>query len=78
MQEPAVIPAEGFLRIWQICGCKKRGAAPLLPISRSAFWAGVANGKYPAGTLLSSRTRVWSAASIRKLLADLEATEVSK
>jgi prophage regulatory protein len=75
MQEPVVIPVEGFLRVWQITGCKKRGVAPILPISRSAFWAKVAAGEFPSGTLLSRRTRVWSAASIRKLLSDLQATE---
>jgi prophage regulatory protein len=76
MQEPVVIPTEGFLRVWQITGCCKRNVAPILPISRSAFWAGVAEGKYPAGILLGTRTRVWSVASIRKLLTDLAATEV--
>ena len=75
MQEPVVIPTEGFLRVWQITGCSKRKIVPIIPISRSAFWAGVAQGKYPAGILLSSRTRVWSASSIRKLLSDLQANE---
>jgi prophage regulatory protein len=75
MQEPVVIPAEGFLRVWQITGCNKRGVSPLIPISRSAWWSGVAEGKYPPGILVSSRTRVWSAASIRKLLSDLQAAE---
>jgi prophage regulatory protein len=78
MQEPAVIPNEGFLRVWQITGCPKRKVAPILPISRSAFWAGIAAGKYPAGILLGSRTRVWPVASIRKLIADLAATEVAR
>lgn len=75
MQEPVVIPEVGFLKIWQIVGDRKRNVAPLLPISKSAFWAGVRSGKYPAGTLLSARCRVWSAASVRKLLSDLQATE---
>lgn len=78
MQEPTVIPQEGFLRAWQITGSKRRGIAPILPISQSSWWAGVASGKYPAGTLLSTRTRVWSVQSIRQLLADLAATECAQ
>jgi predicted DNA-binding transcriptional regulator AlpA len=76
MQEPAVIPEQGFLRIWQITGCRKRGVAPLIPISRSLWWRRVAEGTYPPGVLLGPRTRVWPVASIRKLLADLEAQGV--
>jgi prophage regulatory protein len=75
MQSPVVIPAEGFLRVWQITGCSKRKVAPILPISRSSFWAGVSAGKYPAGVLLGARTRVWSVESIRKLLSELQAAE---
>ncbi len=37
----------GYLRLWQIIGCKKRGIEPLLPISRSTWYAGIASGKYP-------------------------------
>jgi prophage regulatory protein len=75
MKEPVVIPQEGYLRAWQIVGCPKRGVAPLIPISKSLWWKKVAEGEYPAGVLLGRRTRAWSAASIRKLLADLEAAE---
>jgi prophage regulatory protein len=78
MQEPVVIPVEGFLRVWQITGCKKRGVAPILPISRSSFWSHVKSGKFPAGVLLSPRTRVFSVESVRKMLADLQATEVAR
>jgi prophage regulatory protein len=66
MQEP-----ESLLRIYDITGCRKRGIKPLISISRSAFWAGVADGRYPKGLLLSARTRVWPASSIQKLIKDL-------
>jgi prophage regulatory protein len=69
------IPEGGLLRIWQICGCSKRGVQPLIPISRSKWWDGVRRGIYPPGILLSTKTRVWSCDSIRKLIADLAATE---
>jgi prophage regulatory protein len=64
---------ESLLRIWQVVGDRKRGVAGLIGISRSAFWAGVADGRYPKGILLSRRTRVWTSSSIQKLIADLAA-----
>jgi prophage regulatory protein len=64
---------ESLLRIWQIVGDRKRGIDPLIGISKSAFWAGVADGRYPKGILLSKRTRVWTASSIQKVIADLTA-----
>jgi prophage regulatory protein len=69
MQQP-VISQTGFLRVWQIVGCRKRGAAPLIPISPSAWWQGIREGRYPKGILLGPRTRVWTAESILKLIAD--------
>jgi prophage regulatory protein len=72
-----LLPSAGFLRIWQIVGCRKRGAAPIFPISRAKWWAGVASGAYPAGILLSPRCRVWSVESIRALIASTNAGEAS-
>ena len=63
------IPSVGFLRIWQICGDRKRGVPPLIPISRSTWWAGVASGRFPKGVLLSPRIRVWTVESIKQLNA---------
>ena len=65
-----LISQTGFLRVWQIVGDRKRGAAPLIPISHSAWWQGIREGKYPKGILLGPRTRVWTAESIMKLIAD--------
>lgn len=65
------LPETGFVRIWQIVGDPKRGVAPILPIGRSSFWAGVKSGKYPPGVLLGPRTRVWRASDIRALIKNL-------
>ncbi len=48
-----------FLRIWQIVGDKKRGIEPLIPVSKSSWWAGVKKGIYPQPVKLSCRTTVW-------------------
>jgi len=71
--QPA-IPGTGFLRIWQICGDKKRDVAPIIPICRSAWWKGVASGRFPAGVLLGPRTRVWRVEDIRALIANASET----
>lgn len=42
----------------------------ILAVSRSAFFAGVRGGKYPAPIKLGSRTAVWAASS---LIASIEA-----
>jgi prophage regulatory protein len=57
---PAPLPAEGFVRLPSVLG--------VLGVSKSTFLNGVKEGKYPAGTLLSSRCRVWPVADIRALL----------
>jgi predicted DNA-binding transcriptional regulator AlpA len=64
---------ERLLRIWQICGCKKRGITPLIDISKSKWWDGVAKKDFPAGILISPRCRVWTLSSIQKLISDLAA-----
>ena len=40
----------------------------LLPVSRSHWWAGVKDGRYPKPLKLSSRVTVWRASDIRKLI----------
>jgi|ERR1700733_8741524 len=43
------LPQIGFLRLPQIIGDRKRNIPPLIPISRSAWWLGIRNQKYPKG-----------------------------
>jgi prophage regulatory protein len=69
--EPSVtqlLPNTGYLRIRQIVGDKAKGIQPLIPISRSGWFAGVREGRFPAGVLLGKRTRVWLAADILSLI----------
>lgn len=55
-----VIPETGFVRLPQILA--------VYPISRSAFWAGVKEGKYPAPVKLSARVTAWRVEDIRALI----------
>jgi prophage regulatory protein len=74
MQQTA-IPETGLLRIYQICGDKRRGVQPLIAISRSAWWAGVKVGRYPKGRKLSAGVTVWAAEDIRALIANPSSAE---
>lgn len=56
----AVIPESGFLRLPQILA--------VFPVSRSAWWAGVKNGRYPQSVKLGPRTTAWKASDIRALI----------
>ena len=42
-----------------------------IPVSRSGWWAGVKEGRYPAPVKLSTRCVVWRSADIRALIASL-------
>ena len=55
-----ILPETGFVRLPQ--------SLSLIPISRSAWWAGIREGKFPQGIKLGSKTTVWRAEDIRNLI----------
>jgi len=57
---------EGFLRLNQIVGNKTMPA--IIPISKSSWWAGVKEGKFPQPVKLGKRTTVWRTSDIRLLI----------
>jgi len=54
------LPQTGLLRIKQVL--------KFIPVSRSSWWKGVAEGKYPKATKLGERTTCWKAEDIRALI----------
>ncbi len=70
-----LLPAEGLLRISQICGDRKRGIPPIVPVSRSTWWAGVASGRFPQPVRLGSKLTFWRAGDIRALVAKLSGVQ---
>lgn len=62
----------GYLRLPQIIGKAATGTAPaipaLIPVSKSTWWAGVRNGRYPKPVKLGERITAWRCEDIRALI----------
>ena len=54
------LPNTGFLRLPQVL--------EFIPVSKSSWWAGCKNGRYPKPIKLSARTTVWRVEDIRELI----------
>ena len=64
-----VLPETGLVRLSQIIGDKKRGIwPPIIPLSKSAWWSGVANGIFPKPVKLSAKVTCWRCEDIRALI----------
>jgi prophage regulatory protein len=63
------LPDEGFVRLTSIIGDTKANPPipALVPVSKSAWWAGIKSGKYPAGIKLGPKTTVWRIKDVRAL-----------
>ena len=65
------LPEEGFLRIGDIIGDRRRGTAGVLPVSRTEFYAGVKEGLYPAPIKLGPRLSVCHVQYVRAHIAQI-------
>lgn len=54
------LPTTGFLRLPQVLA--------LYPVSKSTWWKGVAEGRYPTPVKLGERATAWRAEDIRALI----------
>ncbi len=57
------LPETGFLRLRDILS--PRGP---IPVSKSTWWQGVKDGRFPKPVKLGARITVWRAEDIRRLL----------
>ena len=64
------LPETGYLRLRQIIGDKN--TPPLIPVSKSTWWAGVKSGRYPKPVKLSVRITAWKVEDIRTLIDELQ------
>lgn len=63
------LPESGFLRLAQIIGDAKRGIPAVIPVSKSSWWEGCKNGRYPKPVKLGPRTTAWRVSDIRALIS---------
>ncbi|WP_262273000.1 helix-turn-helix transcriptional regulator [Microvirga yunnanensis] len=63
MTKTNTLPDTGFLRLGQIVGPNG-----IFPVSRSAWYAGIQDGRYPKPVKLSPRVSGWRAEDIRTLI----------
>jgi predicted DNA-binding transcriptional regulator AlpA len=63
----------GFLRLKQIIGDSTVNPPipPLIPVSKSTWWAGVKDGIYPKPVKLGKRITAWRVEDIRALMERL-------
>lgn len=64
-------PTVRYLRLKQIIGSIKEGIPPIIPVSKSTWWAGVRTGRFPSPHKIGPKTTVWSAHDIAKLAEDI-------
>ena len=49
----------------------------LIPVSKSTWWAGCAEGKFPKPIKLSSRITVWRSTDINKFIQEIDLEDVA-
>lgn len=59
--QKSVLPEVGFVKIKTIL--------EVIPVSKSTWWAGVKDGRYPQSVKLSSHSTAWRVEDIRSLIA---------
>ena len=62
-----------LLRLKHIIGDEKANPPikPIIPISKTAWWKGVADGKYPQPIKISEKVTVWRSDQIEALVEQL-------
>ena len=65
-----------LLRLIDIIGDKAEGIPPIIPVSRTLWWRGIKEGRFPAGIKISTRCTAWPAEVIYDLSDRLAAGEI--
>jgi len=65
------LPETGYVRLSQIVGNLKADPPipPIIPVSKSTWWAGVKSGLYPRPVKLGPRVTVWHIEDIREFIS---------
>jgi prophage regulatory protein len=62
-------PEIGFLRLRDVIGYKDNPG--IIPVSRSSWYKGIAEGRYPKPVKLGERMTAWRVEDIRRLVEEL-------
>lgn len=64
------LPETGFLRLKQILGSPRSDpqVPPIIPVSRSTWYQGIKDGRFPPPVNLGGRSSFWRVEDIRALL----------
>jgi predicted DNA-binding transcriptional regulator AlpA len=62
-------PEIGFLRLRDVIGGKANSG--IIPVSRSSWYKGIAEGRYPEPVKLGERASAWRVEDIRRLIDEL-------
>ncbi len=54
------LPKEGFIRLPQVLA--------VIPVSKTQFWLGIKEGRFPPPVKLGARTSAWRVSDIRELI----------
>jgi prophage regulatory protein len=60
MQAQSQLPEIGFVRLAQVLA--------IIPVSKSSWWAGIKDGRFPQPVKLGPRTTAWRVKDIRDLI----------
>jgi len=74
----AKLSEDGFVRLREILGDRRRGVPGLIPIGKSAWYNGIADGRFPKPVRLGPRTTAWRVSDIRELIERLSQTQAGK
>jgi prophage regulatory protein len=58
------LPDAGYLRFKQVL--------EIIPVSRSTWWQGIKDGRFPKGVKLGARMTAWRVEDIRSLMARID------
>jgi prophage regulatory protein len=64
------LPETGFVQLPHIIGNPKANPPipPIIPVSKSTWWAGVKSGRYPQPVKLGPKITAWKISDIRALI----------
>lgn len=70
MQTIPVLPETGYMRLPQVLA--------VYPVSRSTWWSGVRNGRYPKPVRLGARCTAWHVEDIIALLESIRHVDAQR